>query len=410
MPSIALQKLQTILPPTRSGRTFFVASSLLGLGALAQLGLMGVFLLRGGISRHPVAAPAIHFSESFPTGVRPEMAFALPSMPAPTPALPGATSSTDVQASALTGGSLASPTPAPELTGSEGGVMGLVEQARELRQRGDMPSALARLREAQTAAPDNPQIIAEMAITYERMKLDDRAFEQWQRLYNLGDATGALYYLAESRLNTAPAAPPANALPTPANPPAGFVNPQPTDQEPTVLKITDIRLEEVEDPSVEDKRVLRIVVKDRPGSAIDPMKVRILTYFYDQTDDKAIVLTNAQTAYAWVTQEPINWAGDKSEVLETTYLRSRTPPPGPAPADAPPPADARASSRRGGARGKKPEPTAAPTPAPSPTPVQHRTYYGYVVRLYYDRQLQDVHADPVRLLQQYPPQLTLPAE
>ena len=54
------------------------------------------------------------------------------------------------------------------------------------------------------------------------------------------------------------------------------------------------------------------------------------------------------------------------------------------------------------------EATPSPTAAPTPDPV--RTYVGYCVQLYYNRQLQDVQADPVRLLQQFPAPLTLPAE
>ena len=175
-----------------------------------------------------------------------------------------------------------------------------------------------------------------------------------------------------------------------------------------MLKITDIHLDEVPDPNAEKKLVLKIVVKDRPGSAIDPTKVRILTYFYDLIDGKDIVLTDAQTDYAWVTPAPINWAGDKSEVLETTYFRARGADGTPAPEASAAPSVAPAHSSRRGAHGRKADADAA-TPAPTTTPAPVRTYLGYVVRLYYDRQLQDVQADPVRLLQQFPPPLTLPA-
>ena len=80
------------------------------------------------------------------------------------------------------------------------------------------------------------------------------------------------------------------------------------------------------DGSVEQKISLKIVVKNRPGTAIDPTKVRILTYFYDLVDGKDTVLTDAQTDFAWLTPAPVNWANDKSEVLETTYLRPKAAP------------------------------------------------------------------------------------
>ncbi len=402
--------LQTILPPTRSGRTFFAASLLLGVGAAVQLVLMGIFLLRGGNSaRHPaVAEPALHFAETVqPNIAAPAENPASSSLPAPTPAPVGVVADS---LATLPAGAPARPTPVAEDAG-QSPANGLVEQARQLRQRGDMPSALARLREAQVAEPENPQVIAEMAFTYEKMGLADRAFEQWQRLYNMGDGIGVLYALADARLHAAPPAQapaaPTGGVQSPAGALAGTTNNLPF-QETTVLKITDIHLDEVPDPNAEKKLVLKIVVKDRPGSAIDPTKVRILTYFYDLIDGKDIVLTDAQTDYAWVTPAPINWAGDKSEVLETTYFRARGAAATPAPEASAAPSATPARSTRRGAHGRKPDADAA-TPAPTAAPAPVRTYLGYVVRLYYDRQLQDVQADPVRLLQQFPPPLTLPA-
>ena len=251
-------------------------------------------------------------------------------------------------------GGLARPTPAVA-PATESSTPNLIDQAKQLRQRGDMPSALARLREAQGLEPDNPQIIAEIALTYEAMQVSDKAFEQWQRLFGMGESIGALYYLADSRLHTAPASSgtaPGGAAPTTPGTDAATGSALSALQETTVLKITDLHLDEVPDPDAEKKLVLRIVVKDRPGSAIDPNKVRILTYFYDLIDGKDVVLTDAQTDYNWMTPPPINWAGDKSEVLETTYLRAKgasasaTPTASTAPAATP-----RASRRgRGGQR------------------------------------------------------------
>ena len=391
--------LQTLLPPTRSGRTFYVASTLLGIGALLQLILMGVFLIRaGGVARQP-AAPVISFAETY----QPPMPVAdLPAptqIAAPTPAPPAAPAETLAPAVATEG--LTRPTPAPAAPEATSG--GLIDEARQLRQRGDMPSALAKLRQAQVSSPDNPQIIAEMALTYEGLGLGDRAAEQWQRIYGMGDSIGALYYLADARLHAAPAAPAPAVAPTATTGSGSGL----AEQENTVLKITDIQLNEMtDDPSAAQKMVLKIVVKDRPGSAIDPRKVRILTYFYDLIDGTSEVLTNAQTAYAWLSEEPIDWANDKSEILETTYLRLKDAPESLAPAVAPTPA-AHASRHVG--RNKKVDADGV-TPAPSATPATVRTYLGYVVRLYYDRELQDVKADPIRLLQKFPAPGTLPPE
>jgi hypothetical protein len=285
----------------------------------------------------------------------------------------------------------------------------LIDQARVFRQNGDANNALAKLREAQAMEPDNPQVMAELGITYEIMQLQDRAFEQWQHLYNLGDSVGALYYLADAKLHaSSPAvapAPGAGALTNPGDQTAdapvrdagGF-------HDSTMLKITGIHADDDADPAAGKKVSLKIVVKARPGIVIDPKKVNILTYFYDLLDGKDVVQTNAQTGFAWLTP-PVDWANDESEVLETTYFRPKDAEPEATPAPATPePEDTPKEGRH--RRGKThPADTPAP-PAPAPPP-SVRTYYGYTVRLYYDRQLQDVQADPLRLLQQFPPPLTL---
>ncbi len=396
-----MASILTILPPaTRSGRTFFIALVLLGASALVQLMVLGGYLLRGGIVPRPAAE--LHFVESLPAtdaASLPAPVRLQPAQPTPAPVVPAvAADSATADAPLMT-----RPTPAPAAR-YQAGSGTLLEQSRQLRARGDMNSALARLREAQVAEPDNPQVIAEMALTYEAMQIPDRAFEQWQRLYSLGEGIGALYYLADNKLHAAPAAAlaaqasGASAAAVQDGPPA--LNPA------AVLKLADVHKEDLTDNSVERKISLKIVVKNRPGTVIDPLKVRILTYFYDLVDGEHTVLTDAQTDFAWLTGPPVNWANDKSEVLETIYLR-----PKPAPASvAAPTADAPARGGKAHAHRKGEAAEATPAPAAAAAPATVRVYGGYTVRVYYDRQLQDAQADPVTLLQRYPPPATLPAE
>ena len=69
----------------------------------------------------------------------------------------------------------------------------------------------------------------------------------------------------------------------------------------------------------------------------------------------------------------------------------------------------RANGRSGkGKASPAPDAEAQPSPGDSAAPV--RTYLGYSVRLYYGGQLQEVQAEPVRLLQQFQAPLTLPAD
>ena len=302
---------------------------------------------------------------------------------------------------------LPQPTPAPgqRLPGGTSG--DALEQARALRQRGDMRAALSRLREALVAEPDNAQAIAEMALTYEAMQLPDKAFEQWQRIYGMGESVGALYYLADSKLHGG-----ANASST--GDVSGRRAGTSTSVDSTVLKITDITAEDIPDPAMEKKVALKIVVKSRPGIVIDPTKVRIDAYFYDLIDGKDIVQTDAQTDYAWLTDPPINWANDKSEVLEALYVRPKGVALMPGPPAGAAPATTRTGSRgRNGRNGKGksvPDPAEFQPSTGDAAAASVRTYLGYSVRLYYGGQLQEVQAEPVRLLQQFQAPLTLPAD
>jgi hypothetical protein len=421
--------LTTLLPPTRSGRTLFVSSSVLGTFALLQMVMLCWHLLQSNGTANnagprPLAvsrdrgvpgAPAIHFAETIePSTSSLEIPYRRNQQTADTTAA-GAPAAPD----AAGAGPATAPAeqtferPTPSLV-DHSSVAGMIEHARRLRLSGDATTALAELRQAQIADPSSPQVIAELGITYEAMQLTDRAFEQWQRLYNMGTGIGALYYLADEKLHNAPAVAPApgTALPglMPGQAPvdnngsgrdnAGF-------QDNAMLKITDIHVDDANDPAVGRKVSLKIVVKNRPGTVIDPKKVHIETYFYDLLDGKDVVQTNGQTetTHQWLTT-PVNWANDESEVLETTYFRSKdADAAAPAPAAATPEDAAHAAKRGRHAKGRAGE--TAPAASPPAAPAQVRAYLGYSVRLYYDRQLQDVQADPLRLLQQFPPQLTL---
>ena len=400
--------LPPIFPQTRSGRTFFVAATILGVLAGAQLIALGVHLV--AVARRPMPSVTI---AATPTPV-PLAAVPQPTplaVAAPTPAPPSAATPTPEPPTLPT---IARPTPAiAERNPSNPN--DLLEEARTFRQNGDTNSALARLRDALAIAPDSPMLIAETALTYEAMGLNDKAFEQWQRLYDLGESIGALYYMAEARIHrvgpsdapgAAPPNPERNAVMTNGGGNDGF-------QENAVLKITNLTLDEVNDPEAEKKLSLKIAVKNKPGFMVDPRRVKIEARFYDLIDGKDIVITNAVTGFAWLTA-PVNWANDETEILETTYLRPKVDPAAAAAAAAaaasPTPSPTPAPRSRHGHKPPKaaePTPIPSPSPAPSPTPAPVRTYLGYSVCVYYNGTLQDQQAAPISLLQKFPPPLTL---
>ena len=79
-------------------------------------------------------------------------------------------------------------------------ITALLDQARELRFRGDMVNALMKLREARLIEPRNGSVLAEIAATYEKMENRDQAQTYWRELRSLGDSAGVLRELADYKL------------------------------------------------------------------------------------------------------------------------------------------------------------------------------------------------------------------
>src|SRR6202022_3760002 len=142
----------------------------------------------------------------------------------------------------------------------------------------------------------------------------------------------------------------------------------------------------------------RIGVKKRPNAAIDHTKGKIQVYFYDTVDDKDVKLTNAEVTYEWLTPNH-DWAGSDPEMLAVTYTRPKSNVLSP---------EAALSAAAAAVNPGKKSPVSKPGPAKAgergrlqflqSTIQPERKYLGYIVRVYYDNQVQAVRADPTRLL------------
>ncbi|HEX4086143.1 MAG TPA: hypothetical protein VHY22_14605 [Chthoniobacteraceae bacterium] len=267
---------------------------------------------------------------------------------------------------------LPKPTPVEERqVMPESRVDGLVAESRALRARGDTSTAVTRLREAAAISPKNPLVISELAETYEKMDLEDKALDQWRTIYDMGDSAGIYYQAADAKLKAAQLAQGSPATSTSA--PAGDNSSVSADangfQPGSVLAL--MNLSTVEKPETSDgfKRfTLKIPVKRRPDAKIDVPNVVIQVFLFDQLGDNTIVHTNADVSSHWSTL-PADWQAEDIEILDVDY-------------------------------------TQAP---PEPGKIEEgRHYYGYVVCIYYNKELQDQAADPQGLIKKFPPPLTLP--
>jgi tetratricopeptide (TPR) repeat protein len=136
----------------------------------------------------------------------------------------------------------------------------------------------------------------------------------------------------------------------------------------SVLAITETTLSETTDPNAQNHFTLKVGVKPRPGTQNGHI-VRISVSFYDLTKDNKMMPTNAQVGYNWFTSAR-DWTDATPKFLAATYIRPKSQLP----------------SSDG------------------------RQYGGFIVRVYFDGQLQDSRATPPDLLTLFPAedQLTSP--
>ncbi len=350
-------------PITRQtvGATFSVALAVLGLGVVAQMGGVGwAFATRFQMAKKEAAAGDLPLFARLtaPVGMRPDFS----SDPF----------STMMEEPLPTSGELRPPgfppRPGPVPVGSPKAVETvpqtrfdeLILQGKQLRERGDTGNALTKFREAGAMDPRNPIAIAELAATFDRMRLPERAAEQWKRIYEMGDTAGIYFSLAESKLKetrtraileTAPQPAPTAATPVEGIAPGLLVG------------LGRVRSEDRSDAASLKRFTLLIPIKARPQSKIEVRDLVIHVLFYDKLDGKNVVQTSANVNSKWVTS-PADWTDTDTEELAVEYQ--------------------------------------LPRPEAGQTKREVREFFGYIVRVYYKQQLQAATAEPERLAEQYP--------
>jgi serine/threonine protein kinase len=152
--------------------------------------------------------------------------------------------------------------------------------------------------------------------------------------------------------------------------------------------IAEVTATKTPDAGAETNMQLKIAISARANTPVDHTKVKIQVFFYDTINDKEVVLTTADVSYQWLTPHH-DWKETNPEVLAVTYLLPKN---NTSPALSPP--------------GTPKKNTTAKKDAL--TEVGPRKYLGYIIRIYYNEQLQAVRADPTKLLNLFPPPLTAP--
>jgi len=347
------------LPRLSASRTFLVAMTLLGVVAVGESGVLAWYLFFRSPTKPltvtTASAPAVAPMQAEEKRLLAEAA----------------------EKSLLAG--LAKPTPPSAPVTPASRVANLINLARTLRERGDMGTAMVRLREAQGIYLNYAPIISEMGITYEKMGLTDKAMEQWRRIYEMGEKAGIYYAAAEAKLRMLQL-----PDPTPEEMPAtrSLTGGMPTADTPPetrpVLTLGNVGTTDDTGNSQPLRRLkLRVPIQARPGSHVEPREAVIQVFFYDQLKDGTLVETNANVVSSWTHRTtasgdvlPVDWSSPDPEVLEVEYSQPEFNP---------------------------------------KAPRERRNYFGYSVRVYYKGMLDAKFADPVKLLNQFIPPASLPS-
>jgi tetratricopeptide repeat protein len=336
---VSTPNAHTPIPRQPIGATFIVAVSLLG--AVATIQLLAVAWHYIPLVRQQVAQTA-----------------------EPQAAAQGA--------AAVTAQQTPQPTPTPSAEMRK--VQKLMADADRSLRVGDFEAALKLLEELGKLMPGDPSVLLRKAQVLERLDQPAEAvvvLEEALKYPGLPEEVRTQAQAKVDQLSQSLAARPSTPLDVaPALPDAAGADIRDDVglQPGASLGIVDARLRDGKPGT----KSLMLAVKSRPGTSINVQDVKIHVYFYEQTEDGEVVLTESKVVPQWLSP-PVDWTANEPELLEVHYTMPESGLPGSA-------ADSATSGRK---------------------------FFGYIVGVYYHDELQDFRADPASVAKDFPLQLYL---
>lgn len=224
-------------------------------------------------------------------------------------------------------------------------VLAAMEAGRQARAQGDMQGSLDHFRQAELQEPNHPEILSEMALSYEGMGIMTKAESLWRTVSALGEAgAGGYFAIARSKLGGRPD--------LPASPGASSINP-----------VSLGACQSLKDPTVAngERITVRVPLIATPGTVIDPSQMDIHVFLFEKVNGERVEQARAAApTLKWVSA-PVDWKDANEELVDVVY-------------DLPPP---------------KPEEV---------RDIGRRTFHGFVVRLFYQNKLAGEQAQPGDLL------------
>lgn len=256
------------VPP---GRTVPVALGLLGVGLLAELGVLGYACLRTQLRAPETTQTAPSSSH------------------APEPSL------------------LIEPRlEAPEIRSAW---QELVERSRAAAAKGETDAAISLLEDAEAQVPQQPAALAEIAVQLEKCSAPARAVKLWERIHQFGISAGVYYSAADAKLSllyarAVESGAAENVLGLGKNGPLRFG------------KLASKELAH----STGARRLfsLSVPLQKTAEQEIKVKDVSIQVLFYDQINGHTLERTNATRNWKW-SSAPVDWLDENVETLEIEY-------------------------------------------------------------------------------------------
>jgi hypothetical protein len=332
--------------PEREGSTFGLAVRILGVMAVGTVVWYGwaVLIRFDGREREalaevrdrPVQAPREPV-ERMGEAVGVDPVVPLPAVPLPpVAAAPGATGIVSAEVG-MKGMAVEHPAhQIPNKVAAE-----LTAKALQMREQGDTQGCLQALKEAGDLQKGHPKILAELATTYSQIGQEAKAAAHWEMVHRMGPGGAGTYWdLADMSLK-------GELLDdnTPVN---------------DALRVSRHLVRAVSGKEGADQRmILRIQIEAVGKEAVDYRKMYLQVYFYDMVNGSRFEQTIADTRPQYVSA-PYDWKNGEEEIIEVEYH----------------------------------------LPELSPEQVAQlgtRSFFGYLIELYYNDVLQDLVAAPRKL-------------
>ena len=214
---------------------------------------------RSSATAMPSPAPA------FPPVARNSVLPSAPGATSPLPTIPQVPARPTVAAKDST----PKPTVPPHRQLKNPQVMEAVMAARVLRESQDMLGAIEALKSADLREPNHPEVLGEMALTYEAMLNKPRAEALWRQIYAMGESeAGGYFTLAASKIGSSsgsggPSAPP---RPVSLGPCLLQRDPIPNQGERISLRLPILA---TQDPAGQPERLSSDPAKVTPSSQVD---------------------------------------------------------------------------------------------------------------------------------------------